>query len=145
NESTLDLRVQLADGDIQVEVKSPYRETSSNIIHGDDSGLLADCLERANKQFAEGPKNLLFVVPRLQVPLSSLRNQLVRAFFGEFKFVTTIDTETGESFGPTRTEFFPEGHFLKFWTPEKPRFTRVGAVLCVEEDLQELPDNSMLV
>jgi len=139
----LEFMVNTPDGDISVEVKSPHREEPNDISVGDDADMLARCLRDANRQFARGQKNLLLLVPQLRTPVYGCRHQLVRAFLGEHKFTMLLNAQTGERIRDVELEFFPEGKFLetklasgKQIKPDgSPPFTRVSAVLCVEEAL----------
>lgn len=125
-------------GELHVEVKSPYRSFSRDLWSGDDSDKIEGCLESANKQFRKDSKNVLVLVPSLRLPLYGARGSLIRALYGEEKFVMQFDPQKGEAIGPTTLEFFPEGHFLKFRKDEgKPRFTRTSLVLSVEEKYNE--------
>jgi len=124
--------------DLYVEVKSPYREKPNQGWSGDDSDLIESCLIEATNQFEKGLCNILVIVPSLRIPVYSLRGQLIKAFYGEEKFVFDIDVEKGCATGPAEVKFFPEGRFLKTWKPEKaPRYKRVSAVLTIEERLRE--------
>src|SRR5438094_1367002 len=102
---------------------------------GDHSHILTPMLDGANKQFAEGKRNVLALVPLVDFPVLHGRRPFVKAFFGEMKIVLTIDKKTGKAVDEPRAEFITGGKFLKLW-PE-PRFTRTGAVLVVREHLLE--------
>ncbi|MBI4600914.1 MAG: hypothetical protein HY721_03040 [Planctomycetes bacterium] len=144
--SVLELLIRLSDGDLHAEVKAPYRELPAGRIgYGDDSDALAKCLEQAEKQFAKGVRNVLFLVPRLRTQVFALSRQLIQAFHGEFRFVAPIDVAKGEAVGPLRPEFFPEGRFLKLRRGGKPCYTRVGAVISVEEDIDESPGDHWVI
>lgn len=136
----LEFEVQLPTGPACVEVKAPYRKPPQvRVWSGDDADKLADCLDEANKQFAKDATNILVIVPRLRTPVCAARYQLVRAFLGEIKITVPIDTDTGTSVGPAEGKFFQEGKFLKLHRDKgggydlTPRFTRVGAVVCIED------------
>jgi hypothetical protein len=128
-----DFRVIEASGEVTAEVKAPYQEPPQNRTwSGDGTDLLAATIDEANRQFAKERRNLLVLVPSLTIPVASIRYQAIKAFFGEYKIVVPIDREGGQPPAPIRTEFFPEGKLLKLW-PENPRFTRISAVLVLEE------------
>jgi hypothetical protein len=102
--------------------------------------LLAKTLGEASKQFARDRRNMLVIVPSLPIPVAAERRALIEAFFGTVKIVVPINLNgTGGGMADAHSEFFPEGHFLKIWK-DKPRFTRVGGVLCIEERLVERGD-----
>lgn len=112
--------------------------------YGDDSDLLASALKSANAQFERGVRNLLVLAPEVRMPIYRDRGQLARAFFGQPILTFPVDVTKGHAVGPTTTEFTPDGSFLNPKTPKgklvkpdgTPAYTRVGAVLTIEEDLQ---------
>jgi hypothetical protein len=128
-----------ADGiEIHAEVKAPRRDVSNDVWSGDDSDLLQRAVESANKQFRHGVANLLVITPELRIDVFSLRGQLTRAFFGEQMIEIPIKKGEGGPAGPTSLAFKPSGHFLKHYrdsgqSDATPRFTRISAVLCIEE------------
>ncbi len=132
-----DFRVAHGDGDINIEVKSPYVEVPrSRTWFGDRSAeVLKPTLDEANKQFGEGRRNVLAVVPFVDFPMLVGRKSYVKAFLGETKVAITIDTATGQPVTEPEWKFMPEGRFLKLW-PE-PRCTRTGAVLVLREHVVE--------
>jgi hypothetical protein len=141
----LEFLIRLSDGDIYAEVKAPFREIVENVWWGDDSDLLQKAMKSANKQFQSDARNLLIIVPRLRLNVFSFRGQLTHAFFGDLVTRIPINKRTGEQAGPIRTAFQPSGHFLNPRLPSgkpyklngTPRFTRVSAVLCIEETVGE--------
>ena len=66
----LEFALKLHEGDIKVEVKSPFRPITTGFWWGDDADLLESALQEANKQFRSGDRNLLVVVPRLRLQYS---------------------------------------------------------------------------
>lgn len=141
----LEYLIHHASGDIRVEVKAPHRPLPpSSAWYGDDSDLLAGALKRANEQFDSGVRNLLVVVPSIRMPVYRDRGQLARALYGQPVFTMPIDVAKGEAVGPTTIELQSDGRFLSTRNPKgrllkpdgTPAYTRVGAVLCVEEELQ---------
>ena len=139
----LDMSVNLASQDVQVEVKAPYRErpTGDTVWHGEDSDAIANCLEAANKQFSDNRTNILVIAPELRLDLYDCRFQLIKACFGQEKITVPINKRTGGPAGPVGTEFFPDGKFLNPYRPDgkyikpdgRPAFTRVSAVITIEE------------
>jgi hypothetical protein len=146
----LDLLVEHPEGNLNVEVKAPYRERPSGpraVWYGDDSDALVRCLEEANKQFAPKVRNVLLLVPELKVQLYNGRNQLVRALYGDTKITFFVDTQTGSAVSEPKPEFYPDGSLLKSWGdgPKPQRFTRVGAVVSLEEKPKEQHDGLFLL
>lgn len=102
---------------------------------GDDSGLLQTALDGANKQFRVGQRNLLVIVPTLRESVFSHRRLLTRAFLGDLAIEIPIDIERGGPAGPDRLVTIPKGRFVnKIKGGREPGFTRVSAVLCIEEE-----------
>jgi hypothetical protein len=67
----LEFVIKLSSGDINVEVKAPYRQITDDAWWGDDADLLQSVLRNANKQFEAGARNLLVIVPELRSPFST--------------------------------------------------------------------------
>lgn len=141
----LEYLIHCKSGDIRVEVKSPYRaQPGKGPWWGDDSDLLAAALRSANSQFDSSVRNLLIVAPSIRTPVYQERGQLARAFYGQPVITFPVDILRGGAAGPARMEFSPDGSFFKSRTSQgatiksdgTPPFTRVGAVLCVEEELK---------
>lgn len=135
----LDLALSTSDGKIAVEVKAPRRRPTQafGAWVGNDADLLQKQLEEANRQFSRDSRNLLILVPELREPLHQDRYQLVQAFYAEAGLDMPFDENTG-SLGEPKPSFELSGHFLKQWPDRaddrrRPRFTRVGAVLSIEE------------
>lgn len=125
------------EGDIKVEVKSPYRPRLDGCGWVDDSDILGEKVAKANKQFPEGSRNILFLGPELTVRLSDFRYFLVKAFIATEKIVIPINTKTGGPAGEISTRYALEGKFTRPIQPDKiPGFTRVSAVVSVEERLR---------
>jgi hypothetical protein len=101
---------------------------------GDDTQVLANALDEANKQFAPSNRNILVLVPALRSRVAAQRYQLIKAFLGEQKIVIPVSPSPLDTPQPARLEFLPEGKFLRLWGLT-PRFTRVSAVVCVEPRL----------
>ena len=152
----LDMKAVIDDQDVGVEVKAPYREPppAGQAWSDHDGEALAQCLDAANKQFANDVPNILVLSPQLRTPVSILRTQLVSALYGQEKITCPIDTRTGGRAGPVSTEFSPDGRLLRrrqlTGAPVKrdgtPGFTRVSAVIVIEEQLrQKYPHPSMAV
>jgi len=132
-------------GGIRVEVKSPYRpRPARGGWCGDDSDLLAAALKSANDQLESGVRNLLALAPSIRMPVYLDRGQLARAFYGQPLLTWPFDVTTGCAAGPTTIEFSPDGSFLNLRNRTgklikldgMPAYTRVGAVVCIEEEPQ---------
>jgi hypothetical protein len=152
----LELRIKRSEGDIYVEVKAPNREIPDHQAWvGDDSDLLQEAVESSNKQFRSDIRNLLVIVPTLRISVCTLRRQITRAFFGDIRIRVPLDTGSGQPVGPITEEFNPSGHFLSRYLPSgrpfkldsTPRFTRVSAVLCIEElpGVQQIEHSALIV
>ena len=137
----LELCIRHAEGDIHVEVKAPYRLMVNSVYIGDGSGRLQDAVESANKQFGKEVPNLLIIAPVFFPTVFDMRSQITTAFFGDLAISIPFDKNAGQADGPPSHRFKPSGHFLETQRPggkpfkpdRSPRFTRVSAVLCVEE------------
>jgi hypothetical protein len=134
-----DLQICVGDMKITTEIKSPFREFEVAELASGTSMLrlpygvahqdLESALVRANKQFHEMAANLLVIVPWFW--LGHKRVELVNAFFGEEVFVLKVDIHTGEAV-ENGTGLLENGLFLRP-DRDKTRFTRIGAVLVIEE------------
>jgi hypothetical protein len=136
----LEFSIVCVGGNINVEVKAPYRPLTPEFFWGDDSDLLEGALLAASKQFAKGQRNLLVVHPRLRLSIfPQFRIPLERAFVGEEVIRIPIDPRTGGPAGPTTMVFKESGRLLKRWRQPppvrlpQPRYTRVSALLCLNE------------
>lgn len=142
--SVLEMRASHADGEFNVEVKSPFRqiELLPGVVHtgsGDDSGALARCLEQAAKQLPKGQPNVLVLFPRFMLRVATNRRMILNAFYGQDTINIPINTLTGEPSGQPYVAFRPDGHLLKFRKSEgKPRHTRISTIVTVEEDIREI-------
>jgi len=141
----LDLGLLLADVEVGVEVKAPYRETpTKGISYGDDSDKISQVMNSANRQFRDDQPNILVLVPDLPGPLFNHRRDLLKGAFGQSKITWQVNTQTGEG-GPTEVKFFPDGKFLNTTTPTGqplkadgfPAYRRISAIVCLEETLVE--------
>jgi hypothetical protein len=129
----LEFAIECQTGDINVEVKAPYRPWTEVALWGDDSDALEGALQEANKQFAKGHRNLLVIHPHLRLSIfpEFCRTPIERAFVGEEVIRIPIDPATGGPAGPESMVFKQNGRLLKLW-PE-PRYTRVGAAIFISE------------
>jgi hypothetical protein len=136
NGCVLDLRlVRDVGGDVYVEIKAPYVEPPANQgWSGNDACAMVGALQSAQGQFASGQTNLLCIVPEVRVPVAAERNQLVEAFIGQPVMSFKVDVRTGAPVGDTRTVFRPDGRFVR---GAKKEFTRVSAVVSIEEVIEE--------
>lgn len=132
----LEFVIRHSGGDINVEVKAPYRPMlTEGFAWFDDSDMFVSSLRDANKQFHKTTRNLLVMVPQLSVDISlDFRIPLEKAFIGEEMVTTPIDMRTGGPAGPTRLVFEERGHLTRSGK-EPPRFTRVSGVLHLGEML----------
>ena len=135
----LDMLIELPDGDIAVEVKAPFHETTMEVWHGDESDILKSCVDSANKQFNDDARNLLFLVPELRLSVFDRPRSLIKALYGQEVIAVPIDVRPGGPAGPERLEFKPDGKFLRTGIKDdgSRAFTRVSAVICVEENCKE--------
>ena len=138
----LEYLIRHGSDEIRVEVKAPYHAFAiKGAWGGDSSDLLAGCIDQANSQFEQDVPNLLALAPELGMPVYRWRHQLIEAFYGKEVITVPLDMMTGVPAGPTAVQFRPDGRFLRRRTPRgalfkpdgTPAYTRVGAVLCVEE------------
>lgn len=129
----LDLLVALPGGDVNVEVKSPFREPQLGGGWVDDSDILERCLADASKQFDEGRRNLLLLVGRLTLPIEDHRRFFSKAFYADQHIAIRFDSDTGEQIGHPNMQYTPNGKFLKQWGKEGTRHKRVSGVLFVQE------------
>jgi hypothetical protein len=151
----LELMIKLPNGDISVEVKAPHRPVTDTFWWGDDSDLLESALNKANKQFAKGVRNLLVLVPSLRLPIGDRwRVPLERAFVGETVIHIPLDPEAGGPAGPTTFPFKQSGKLTRVWPRDdpggfkfEPRFTRIGAVISLSEyiDGEEVKHRALMV
>jgi hypothetical protein len=135
----LEFSIVCKGGDINVEVKAPYRPLTTEFFWGDDSDLLESALHAASKQFAKGQRNLLVIHPRLRLAIfPQFRIPVERAFVGQGVIQIPIDPSTGGPAGPAALVFKESGRLLKRWrepqvTLPQPRHTRISALLCLGE------------
>ena len=148
----LEFALKLPEGDIKVEVKAPFRPIPTGAWWGADADLLERALEEANKQFGEGDRNLLVIVPCLRHPIFDIgyRTPIESAFIGQIVIRIPIDTRTGGPAGPERLVLKEKDRFTKSWpsgSVSKPRFTRVGAALFLNKyvDGNEIKHRALIV
>lgn len=127
---------------MRVEVKAPHTNIplDADVWRDDDSNILRSALDEAHDQFANGVANLLVVVPVAKIPIHEHPDQLIRAFIGQEQIAIPINRRTGTGVGPARLEFTHDGALTsRRRTPREPHttsrpfYTRVSAVLCIEE------------
>jgi len=129
---------------VYVEVKAPYSPIVDTVWVGDDSGKLENVLAAANRQFDTGVRNLLVLVPRVRIPVYQSRGQLAKALFAEP--ILSVPINSGIDNGgpdPVHNTTIQSGSFLMtrrangqpFKKSGGPRFTRLSAVLTIEEFL----------
>jgi hypothetical protein len=136
--SVLEFLVQAPSQEMNVEVKSP--RNLDELANPDGGAVdvsapaaaLARALDKAAKQFNERIANVLVLAfPETGAPpippavAWEPELSLIPAFFGEHALVTYPS-------GPTVSEFRPEGKLLKQHAGQ-PRFTRVSAIICIDD------------
>ncbi len=137
----LDLLVQYNGEQFNVEVKAPFWEEDAELHLTEDSKKMNKCLKNANEQFAKECNNILFLVPKYPTILFHFRDPLIQAFYVEEGIALLMDIKTMKPIEPSRIATRPTGSFLRnatykgnFFKPDKsPRYTRVGAVVVLEE------------
>lgn len=137
NNHELEFLAKSPNEDLFIEVKAPFRPRSNQSWSGDDSDKIISCLNAAQKQFQKNTHNILVINPSLRIPLFAHRETLIHALYGETRIVMNFDPMKGQAISPATSEFFPDGSFLKVWPEKGTRFTRIGAVICVEEFYNE--------
>lgn len=135
----LDLGIGLPDGDIRVEVKSPFAKPPDidGAFWGTDYSKRLDTslIKKADEQFEQGCRNILFIVPFVQ-PVVFDRAEFVATYIGERGIAFTVDRATGMMVGEPEPQIRTSGKLLRIQRP-KPLFTRVGAVVSLREKLYE--------
>ena len=147
NRKKLDLLVRHNGLEINIEVKAPYWGETVDLNLGIDSERFAQCLKKANTQFSDNSKNILFIAPKYPTKLFKYRDPLVQAFYVVEGISVPMDMQVVSPVGPARVISRPEGKFLKKFREKDgvpcytrdgiPCHTRVGAVVCVEEFYRE--------
>lgn len=128
----LDFGVRHSAGDLTIEVKSPSFERPEDRIRTENRARrLRGPLGAANKQFAEGQPNILVLVPWAPLPRCLDRKAYVRALLGTEQIAISYNRSTGRAIEQPRIVVNANGEFLKY--RPKPRFTRIGAVLALDE------------
>jgi hypothetical protein len=131
--TVLEMAIKDAAGDIAVEVKSPAmpeRPAAPAAVVQPVRAEFEEALRKANRQFPKTGRNLLIVVPRRSSMLTTVEYELVRALIGEHIISFSIDSNTGGAVGESSTHFWSTGRLTR---GDQPFYTRVGAVLCLEE------------
>jgi len=131
----LDMRVHHGgQAHAEVEVKAPFVAHPRSRRRTDSVKPIADKLREANSQFQRGPCNIVAVVPELPVPVYRSRNQAVAALIGRHVYVVPVALSSDVEPPPEHVEFQPTGLFLRpDETRGTPRFTRVSALITIEE------------
>ena len=142
----LDLRALIDNKEVGVEVKAPYRpRPTTGGWSGGESGKIKEAIKAANSQFSDDRPNLLVIAPKLRLRIFNHREQLLHAAFGCSQVVLTFDPETGDA-GEPEERFAPTGNFLNRWLDDGrllkpdtglPGFTRVSAIVMIEEQVRE--------
>ena len=125
----LEFKIPFRDTDIKIEVKSPYvKENPSLTCYSMDGENLARVIDKANKQFEEGNINILFITPKIPIPLTI--GTMIRAFYARPVYRLQRDNKTGNFIGPGEMIALLDGKLLNLHgRNNKPYFTRVSAVV----------------
>lgn len=131
--SVLEFRVEHGSGPFNVEVKAPFVERpTSGRWSGNDAEVLEACFLEAQRQFDHGTPNVLVIVPQLRVAVAESRMQFVEAFIGRTMLAVPVSLDGSPV--PEPHEFFrPDGRLARQWGAEGARYTRVSAVVVIEE------------
>ncbi len=130
--SVLEFRAEHPAGAFNVEVKAPFVERPGKHWSGNDAGVLQARFLEAQGQFDHGTPNVLVIVPQLRISVAEHRRQFVEAFIGQHMISVPISLD--DSPAPEPHGFFkPDGRLAKQWGSEGPRYTRVSAVVVIEE------------
>jgi hypothetical protein len=72
------------EGEIFVEVKSPYKETPETVWSGSDRSIVRECVRRAYRQIPKtGIKTLVVLSGKLRLPISEPRSGVIQALYGD--------------------------------------------------------------
>ncbi len=126
---------------INVEVKSPISDlvsTNQARFAGNDSQLIQNTLKLACKQLNKNEPNIVVFVAELKEPvtLQMFRNPFFAALYGQ----DVIKFEVGNP-ESVRNEFKPDGKWIK----ANPEFTRIGAVVCLQEKIIDKYERHVIV
>jgi hypothetical protein len=128
---------------LRVEVKAPYVPLQSDVIHGDDSDVLAKCIKKAGQQFDEMMMNIIVICPLLRTPVWMDRDQLVKACIGEWAISVPVSLDGSEP-GEAKPAFWQNGKLAKMFPTDggafSPDHRRVSAVATIEEEVRVDPD-----
>jgi hypothetical protein len=81
------------DGNLRVEVKSPYVQIPGSSWNGDDSYAIRKGVSDAGRQLRHGSVNLIVIVPLLRTPVRWDRNQLLKAAIGDWASLVPISLD----------------------------------------------------
>jgi hypothetical protein len=127
---------------MRVEVKAPYVPVQSDVIHGDDSDVLAKCIKKAGEQFDESTTNLVVICPLLRTPVWMQRDQIVKACIGEWAISVPVSLDGSEP-GDAKPIFLQNGKLAKMFPKGGafgPDHRRVSAVATIEEKVCVKPE-----
>ena len=134
-----DLRARIGGLRLLVEVKAPFVPVTNSVFSGDDPADIVRCIKAAGRQFQKGCANLLVLVPTLRTPLSMDRGQLVGAAIGHEGRVFSVSLVPDVDPPPPEPFFLQDGKLAKRYPCKTggftSDFTRVGAVMSIEEQL----------
>lgn len=137
--SVLEMSAALLDGPASCEVKAPYWESPTSGPFWGDPGRdeLRRAVEQANGQFDEGCRNLLVVAPSDGTGPGLHRRTAVAALIGSEQIHFPVLREEGRLIGEPRFVFVANGQFTRAWDPGRPRFTRVSAMMTIEQTIAQ--------
>lgn len=138
---TLDLKVRKGSQTLFVEVKSPHVPLRGTRFAGDDTAAIRKAIESSGAQFATGVCNVLVVAPVFRTKVYSSREQLIQAVAVTEGFSIPVEPMLRDEMSAVEPTFFQTG---KLAAPRrgpagqwKTDFTRIGAVVTIEEYLRE--------
>ncbi len=141
NGRQLDLETRHASGILRVEVKAPFRALPlEGAFYGNDADMIRGHLSNANEKFHPDECNIVVFVPTLRRHVFRNRDNLTEALFGHQVMRFAIDRQDGSLVGEPWSDFLSDGAFLRrikkaepHSKASRPGFTRIGAVLSIEE------------
>src|SRR5215470_3023335 len=136
--SVLELAITLPDGQVFVEVKGLIRPITLDQTNN-DLNILVDALDKANRQFAKGQRNLLVIVPRMLTFLFPSLTDSLTDVVSELLvsvFIGTRALRDSPAGATVRERFRPTGAFLKARSGNRVWFTTTGGVLVLNENGQ---------
>jgi hypothetical protein len=138
-----DCLLRSPEGDILVETKAPFHGPAEAIEWEQGVAAIEACLDAASAKLKAGGRNLLLIALPLH-NLDAARHELVTALIGRQAFVVPIRRGGGIDLDAGRAELIPDGRLVvthgrsgrPFKKDGRPRYTRVSAVLFVQEEFR---------